>query len=511
MIQTQPVAADAAKTDGFYARGALAVIVLFLAFRLGLSTQLPLIADEAYAVVVTRIPSLSYFDHPLLGFDFARLAAWLFGSEASFVVRLPHVLFGSMSAWLLFLVTRRAFGPAAGFWAVAWYSLAPFFLVSAGHFVVPDGPLNFFLLLALWRVLPDLLEDRRPDWRRWLLAGATLGLAALSKYTAALFGLGAAVLLLTSVRGRNILASPGPWAAGAIAMLCLAPIVIWNAKHGWVSFGFQSGRATDGGFNPLNFLAVQLGQAGFLMPWVWAVAIYLIARGLFWPRVAAERIFAVLAAIPVVLFDIIAMFGREILPHWSMPGFLFAFPLLGFWCASMTARHPKSIKGAFVASGVLVTALALAAVVQTRTAAITRALDLPERSDFDWTFLGWNALRDDFARRGIIGAEDAFIVPVTWLIGGKAGYALGPSVPIAEPLVDPRHFAFQHDSRLNNRADGYALSAAWPGDADAAETDLKRLAETRYRLSGESWRVAQQRGGKPSFVVIVQPVTPRID
>jgi 4-amino-4-deoxy-L-arabinose transferase-like glycosyltransferase len=511
MIDAQPLYADAAKTDGSYARAALAVIVLFLAIRLGLSAQLPLIADEAYAVVITRIPSLSYFDHPLLGFDFARMAAWLLGSEASLVVRLPHVIFGSLSAWLLFVVTRRAFGAAAGFWAVAWYSVAPFFLVSAGHFVVPDGPLSFFLLLTLWLVLPDLLDDQLPDWRRWLLAGATLGLAALSKYTVALFGLGAAVLLLTSARGRKILLSPGPWAAGAIALLCLAPIVIWNAQNGWVSFGFQSGRATGGGFNPLNFLGVQLGQAGFLLPWVWAATIYLIARGLFWPRQPAERIFAVLAAIPVALFDAIAMFGREILPHWSMPGFLFAFPLLGFWCASLTTKHPKLVKGAFVASGVLVTVLALGAVLQIRTAAITRALELPERSDFDWTFLAWDALRDDFASRGIIGAEDAFIVPVSWLTGGKAGYAIGPSVPVAEPLVDPRHFAFQHDGRLNDRAQGYALFAAWPVDADTAEADLKRLAEARYRLSGESWRVVQQRGGKPSFVVIVQPVAPRKD
>lgn len=511
MIHAQPVDADASKSDRFHVRGVLALIILFLAIRLGLSAQLPLIADEAYAVVVSRIPSLSYFDHPLLSFDFARMAAWLFGSEASFIVRLPHVLFGSLSAWLLFAVTRRAFGAAAGFWAVAWYSVAPFFLVSAGHFVVPDGPLNFFLLLTLWLVLPDLLDERRPDWRRWLLAGATLGLAALSKYTAALFGLGAAVVLLTSARGRRILASPGPWAAGIVALLCLAPIVIWNAQNGWASFGFQSGRAIGGGFNPLNFLGVQLGQAGFLLPWTWAIAIYLIARGLFWPRLAAERMFAILAAIPVVLFDIIAMFGREILPHWSMPGFLFAFPLLGFWCASMTAKHPKLIKGTFAASGVLVIALALAAALQIRTAAITRALDLAERSDFDWTFLAWDALRDDFARRGIIGGGDAFIVPGAWLIAGKAGYALGPSVPIAEPLVDPRHFAFQHDSRLNGRMEGYALSAAWPDDADTADADLKRLAQARYRLSGESWRVVQQRGGKPSFVVIVQPVSPGND
>ena len=501
--------ARASANEAAYVAGAAAVILGSLAFRLFLSASLPLIADEAYAVVVSRQPSLSYFDHPLLGFGFARAAAWLAGSEWSLVVRLPHVVLGALSGWLLFVVTRRAFGARAAFWAVVWYSVAPFFLVSGGHFVVPDGPLNFFLLATLWLVLPQLLGEQPARMSRWLASGLALGLALLSKYTAVLFGLGALIVLLSMPRGRRLLATPGPWAAGAVAVICIAPVVVWNAQNGWASFGFQSGRAVGGEFNPLNFLLVQLGQAGFLLPWVWLVALGMVIAGLAAPRAPAERVFAILAAVPIVLFDIVAVFGREILPHWSMPGFLFAFPLVGLWCARSAGRWRRVIPIASVVSALLVAALAFGVVAQTRSAAVTNALGLAGRRDFDWTFLGWSALAEDFRQRGIDGEAGAFIVPSSWLIGGKAGYALGPSVPVAEPLADPRHFAYVRDDRLAGRTRGFAVAASWPEDAEAAAADLKRLLDERYIPDGNFWLVAQRRSGEPAFVIVVQPVTPK--
>jgi 4-amino-4-deoxy-L-arabinose transferase-like glycosyltransferase len=125
------------------------LVVGFLIFRIALASIIPLSIDEAYAVVVSRSHSLSYFDHPPIGFALARFMADVSGCECRLVVRLPYVLLGSASALLLFALTRYAYGVVAAFWAVAWYSVAPFFLISAGHFVVPDGPLDFFLLAAM--------------------------------------------------------------------------------------------------------------------------------------------------------------------------------------------------------------------------------------------------------------------------------------------------------------------------------------------------------------------------
>ena len=492
-------------SKGSAERRAAVLILAFLLLRLALSAVFPLIADEAYAVVVSRTPTLSYFDHPPLAFGFARMSAWLFGTEAALVVRLPHVLMGAASAWLLFLVTRRAFGAEAGFWAAAWYSVAPFFFISGGHFVVPDGPLALFLLLTLWLVLPDLLEDRRPDTRRWLLAGLALGAALLSKYTAVLFGVAAFILLLWLPRGRRVLASPGPWIALALAAACLSPVLVWNIRHDWVSFGFQSGRALNGLLNPGNFLAVQLGQAAYLLPWTWAVALFMIASGIVRPRMSAERIFAVLAVLPVLIFGATSLFGSEILPHWAMPGFLFAFPLVGLWCSEMRDRLPRAIPRSLAGSAVAVPLVAALAVLQTNHALFTRALGLPSPG-FDWTILSWDALADDFARRGILADGQAYLVPGSWLIGGKAGYVLGPPLPVAPPPNDPRHFAFMDDPRLPGRTRGYAVTAAWPGESEIALTGLESLLGDTYRRSGEPWTVVQNVGGLPAFEIVVVPV-----
>lgn len=500
-----PSVVQSLRRPGSFERGAALLILAFLAARLVMSAFMPLIADEAYAVVVTRFPTLSYFDHPPLGFDFARLSAWLLGSEAPFVVRLPHVLMGSLTAWLIFLVTRRAFDARAAFWAVAAYSVAPFFFVSGGHFVVPDGPLNLFMLVTLWLVLPDLLDDRPARPGRWLLAGLALGAALLSKYTAVLFGLGAFVVLATSPRGRRLLATPWPWLSGVIALACLAPVLIWNAQNGWVSLGFQSGRAFGGTLHPLTFLEIQLGQALFLLPWVWAPALWMVWRGLVRPQAPAERVFAILAAIPIGLFDLVSIFGGEQLAHWAMPGFLLAFPLVGLWCA---AAAPRMLRTGYAISAGLVGVIALAATLQAHANLLTRALHLPPRPGFDWTILSWEALADDFDRRGILADGDGFLVPTSWLVGGKAGYALGPALPVAAPVSDPRQFAFMDDPRLAGRHKGYAVIAAWPEDVDKAKAVLLRLiaAAPGYRPTGEAWTVTETRGAESVFVVLVQPV-----
>ena len=78
----------------------------------------------------------------------------IFGCECQFVVRLPYVLLGSLSALLLFALTRYAYGEVAAFWATAWYTVAPFFLISAAQSVVPDGPLDFFLLASACLAVP---------------------------------------------------------------------------------------------------------------------------------------------------------------------------------------------------------------------------------------------------------------------------------------------------------------------------------------------------------------------
>ncbi len=535
-----------------HARRAAALIVGFLVLRLAVAAVFPFTIDEAYAVVVSRFPTLSYFDHPPLAFDFARLAAWLAGTEARFAVRLPHVLSGALAGWLLFLVTARAFTREAAFWAVAWYSVAPFFFVSAGMFVVPDGPLNLFLLATLWLALPMLIDETPPARAtlRWAGAGVMLALALASKYQAVLFALSAVLILLATRPGRRALATPGPWIAAAIALTGFAPALVWNLENGFASFAFQSARAGEGlALHPGNFALMQLGQMAYLLPGTWAVMLWMALRTLSRQRVPHERLFAVIALVPVAVFDAIALVSKGNLPHWPMSGFLFAFPLAGLWTAQNLARLPRAIPRAFKLSAIAVPLLAFAVAAQAHWAVFTRPFfDAAPKGDLDWQTIDWTALRADFAARGILvdgaatagvvrpargaslflplkgevaakrpegsepdtirtaalaSAPPSFLVARSWSEAAKAGWALGPAIPLAEPLNDPRHFGFMTDPRLGEATRGYAVMAARPGEGVDALTRLKMLVFARYTPTGEEWIVTQTRAGFVSFEMAV--------
>lgn len=159
---------------------------------------------------------------PLLGLDLEHLertpalgGELVNGAQPSpdlvrFLSRLPFVLLGVWCGWLLYCWAREAAGGAAGLWAVFLYSFSPLVLAFSGLAHSDITVSVFFLqtLYAFWRWL------RRPSPPRLLLAGASLGLALLSKLSALLLLPILAVQLLGSVLGW-----PGlPGADGAAAL-----------------------------------------------------------------------------------------------------------------------------------------------------------------------------------------------------------------------------------------------------------------------------------------------------
>src|SRR6516225_9168592 len=219
--------------------GAVAALILTtLAARLLFAASLGLGIDESYMVAAGRRLQLGYFDHPPLAWWLAWGAAHLFGSEAPVVVRLPFILLFVLTTWFVYLLTAALFDRRAGLWAAIVLNLAPVTGVTSASWVLPDGPLDAALLgaaLCLARALP---AAGRAAWGWWLGAGIGAGLALLSKYSAALAMLGALAFLLSEPRSRPWLMRPHPYAAAAIALALFLPVLIWNARHGWISFRF---------------------------------------------------------------------------------------------------------------------------------------------------------------------------------------------------------------------------------------------------------------------------------
>jgi len=486
------------------------LVFFFLIFRIGLASVIPLSIDEAYAVVVSRSHSLSYFDHPPIGFALARFMADISGCECRLLVRLPYVLLGSASALLLFALTRYAYGAVAAFWAVAWYTVAPFFLISAGHFVVPDGPLDFFLLAAACLAAPMLLgAETRFALLRWCAAGVALGLALMSKYQAGLFCMSALLVLLLTKPGRDQLRTAGPWVAGAIATLGLLPVIIWNVDHAWISLAFQSGRGTANEghlLHPGNLAVTLLGQALYVWPPIWLVAMACLWRGA-WAGSATDRFFVLLSALPVVFFDLIALFSAHSLPHWSMSGFLFAFPLVGQWCGAFSMRRRTLLIVSIVIAAAVVPLLATGFAVQATTGALTRPFfQRAPKFDANWQLVDWSALTDSKVADEIRRAN-GYVVASNWMQAAKLGYELGPDIPVDVLPGDPRHFQFMDHRRLASQATGFFIGAMNFRDDEAAQEKAYRdNLGGLFVVDGDARHITQRISGFPVFDMLILPV-----
>jgi len=441
--------ADADAADG---RRTWQLILLATALRLVVALLLPLGVDESYAAVIARTLSLSYFDHPPAVFWLAHAAAWL-GGESPIALRWPFVLLFALTSWLLFRLTSRLFSARAGFWAVCSAQLMPVFSLSDGSWVLPDGPLlcaSVAAALALSHALgvSSLADDVAPSvassahWRSWVGVGLALGAAGLSKYHAALLGLGTLLFVATDARSRPLIRRVPPYAAMLIAALCTVPVFVWNAQHDWVSFRFQSGRAAGDGSPITALLQNVAGQAGYLLPWFWApLALLLVRATRTGPRDRAAWFCVCLGAPPVIVFTLAALGGRPGLPHWPAPGWFLLLPLLGAAIARWELRDAATaVRRLRIAAAVFVSLLTIV-VSHAATGWMTLVVPSLHQRDPAFELLEYRSIRS--ALDTTTALRDArFVATSDWMRGAKIGYALGPTRPTLVLNDDARHFRF---------------------------------------------------------------------
>ena len=461
------------RRDSVDATSAVAALIAgATALRLLLAGTLGLGVDESYAVSVSRGLALSYFDHPPLSFWIPGVLARTAGSESALLMRAPFILIGALSAWLLYRLGARLFGARAGAIGALLYLVAPFFTVAAGSWVLPDGPLDCFLLAAALALVHPLFEAERADATRWwLVAGVMLGGALLSKYHAFLFGAGLVLFLATTPDARAWLRRPAPYAAALIAFAYFTPVVIWNARHDWASFRFQLSRGVGAQGAPLtSVLQALAGQAGYLTPWIWiplvVVLVRACARG---PRDARAWYLACLAVVPVTLFSIAALRGDPGLPHWPMPGYLFAFPLLGAAADRALETRPSLVRRWLSASAALTVLLVGVAGTHVATRWIARLQPAWfARGDPAFDLRDWRDLRAAADSLALFRDPGTFVAPVSWVQAGKVAYALGPTVPVVVLNEHPHEFLYLrdpntlagHDAVIVMRADPRADTSA---------------------------------------------------
>jgi 4-amino-4-deoxy-L-arabinose transferase-like glycosyltransferase len=279
--------------------------------------------DEAhYALYATHL-DWSYYDHPpLVGWLQWPLQAWM-PSDVGMRIWPMSVWF--LTGWGLVKLSSELYPEMTSLrlWGVRLdlllYVLSPLPHLI-GFALVPDTLLmgwTVWIMLLTWRLCRSPLSPLSS----WLLLGLMLGLAGLSKYTAILVALGVLMSLLQA-HGWRLLARKGPWLALLTALLCITPVVYWNATHDWMSFTYQIQHAQGGqhwvGFKAVGFALTIWLAMGLLLPIALFAGLRDTMGGVAHRSLTPAR-FSAFFGVPGVLLFIYLSGRGSTLPHWVVP------------------------------------------------------------------------------------------------------------------------------------------------------------------------------------------------
>jgi 4-amino-4-deoxy-L-arabinose transferase-like glycosyltransferase len=353
--------------------------------------QVELYADEAQYWTWALEPNWGYFSKPPMVAWTIWLGRGLFG-DSEMGVRALSALLYPVTAWVLFLLVRRLFKTHPqredmAFWSALTFASLP--LVSLGSWLITtDAVLLLFWCLALYFTVAALESGR---WRDWLLLGGALGLGLLSKYSMLFYGLGFLAYLLLAPQQRKLLRDPRPWAAAALALLLLAPNLVWNAQHHFASIQHTAeiSQLDRGLFHPAAMLEFFLAQFAVFGPLTFAGL--LLVRPRTWLGDERLRLLAAFSLAPLAAFVGLSLLSRA-MANWA------AFSYVGASALVVTVWVAQGRRRWLVAT--LLLHLAMAAGMY-HLHDITRALDiqLTRKTDPYGRVTGYRELGREVAQR----------------------------------------------------------------------------------------------------------------
>jgi 4-amino-4-deoxy-L-arabinose transferase-like glycosyltransferase len=224
-----------------YERLLVAVLVPLTLLRWLLAASFELSGDEAYYWLWSRYLDLAYYSKsPVVALVIAT-ATHLFG-DSSIGVRAFVPLQAAATTAGVFVLGRMLYDSRIGFWAAVLVSVMP--MTAAGGLLQTIDPLS--LCCCTWSlvVLARLTAVRSAGL--WVAAGLLIGAGALAKYTNLFLLPGFALFCLLFRDRRALLGSGGFWLMSAVVLACLAPVLLWQSAHGWVTVTHLTERSAFG-------------------------------------------------------------------------------------------------------------------------------------------------------------------------------------------------------------------------------------------------------------------------
>ncbi len=289
------------------------LVVGLTVVKLWLAGQLDLAEDEAYYRLWGLHLSWGYYDHPPLVALWIAAGQRLFGDN-NFGLRFLTVLTPVLGSWLLWLTAQTLY-PATtiGLRAVVWLNVTV--MVGVGGLIVtPDAPSVLLWGLAVL-ALAKVHVSSQGWW--WLLVGAAIGLGADAKYTNLFLGPGVLLWLVVTPSARRWLLTPWPWLGGLLGLAMIAPVLGWNAAHGFPTLHKQFGRVVQSHPLSLQYIGELItGQIGLLTP---LIALFAGLAVLRWRRLGPNAGVLLWTSLPFVAYLVMHALRDRVQANWPAP------------------------------------------------------------------------------------------------------------------------------------------------------------------------------------------------
>jgi dolichol-phosphate mannosyltransferase len=216
---------------------AIGIIIYSVVLRLVYAGSVELLPEETYYWNYSQHLDFGYLDHPPMVAWLIRLGTLVFG-QTEFGVRAGALCCGAITSVFVYRLARNLFGEASALAAVVLAQTLPFFFLS-GFLMTPDAPLTAAWAASLYYLERALIAERPGAWWR---AGICLGLGMISKYSIALLAPVTLAFMIWDPKSRRWFRQFEPYMAALLAVAVFSPVIIWNARHDWASFAFQTSR-----------------------------------------------------------------------------------------------------------------------------------------------------------------------------------------------------------------------------------------------------------------------------
>ena len=427
------------------------VFVLLFALKFWLVITVQPLGDEAFYWQESRHLAWGYSDLP-------PLTAWLirFGEALAghglFGMRWPFLLLGSALPWLTVAFARDAFGDARSGWQAGLLCLCLPLAGSLGVLALPDVPLTFGCMLAifaLWRA------QQRKSLRNWLWLGVAVALCWLSHYRAAMLMLAGLLFLIGTAQGRPCWKQPGFWLAMAIGALGMVPLIVSNWQMRGAGLAFQLVERNPWRFHA-DTLVQPLEQAVVCTPLLYLLMLW--AAWQAWRRRQQPGPWALVAftALTFVLVYFVAgLFAddQRFRVHWPLPGYL---PLLAVLPALLREIPGHRFQRIYVMAAVAIAAIAqLAGLLYLGLAAMpATAYRLGAASAFPTSLIGWRESAD--AAQILLRQKPSIVVADNFMLAAELDFQF-----------DGRYPVYSLDSPLNTKYGRAPQLTLWNSDERA--------------------------------------------